>query len=173
MTELTLREHNLDEAMWDCPDLLPLGMQRQSWAVDTLRKRGGTIYFPETSNFMPVHIGRNVVIHSHVWVGDQVRLPYGLKMQAFCFVPNGVEFGVNVFLGPRVTFTNDKRPPNDVFHKTIVKDGASIGAGAIILCGVTIGENALIGAGAVVTRDVPDGEIWVGNPARKLTKVAA
>lgn len=171
MSVLTLAENSMDEHIWNAPAYLS-GMQRQSWAVDAVRKRGGRIYFPETSNFMPRHVGHGLVIHSHVWVGDDVCLPYGLKMQAFCFVPNGVELGINVFLGPRVTFTNDHKPPHDVFRKTIVKDGASIGAGAIIVCGVTIGENALIGAGAVVTHDVPDGEVWVGNPARKLEKGA-
>ena len=55
---------------------------------------------------------------------------------------------------------------------TVVKAGASIGSGAVILCGVTIGENALVGAGAVVTRDIPAGEVWVGNPARFLRKVS-
>ena len=69
---------------------------------------------------------------------------------------------------------NDKRPRSkqwpDRFPQTLVRKGASIGAGAIILPGLTIGEGAMIGAGAVVTKDVPAGETWVGNPAVKLQR---
>lgn len=76
------------------------------------------------------------------------------------------------FCGPNATFTNDKRPRSkvypDAFPKTLVKRGASIGAGAIILPGLTIGASGMIGAGAVVTKDVPAGETWAGNPAREL-----
>jgi len=76
-----------------------------------------------------------------------------------------------VFVGPGVVFTNDKYPVatgNWKVKNTLVKSGASIGANATILPGVTIGKKSMIGAGAVVTKDVPDGETWVGNPARKL-----
>ena len=69
-----------------------------------------------------------------------------------------MEIGDNVFLGPNVTMTNDKNPPSgqENWLKTIIKDGASIGAGCVILPGVTIGENARIGAGTLITKDVPD-----------------
>ena len=76
----------------------------------------------------------------------------------------------NVFIGPNVTFTNDKNPRSKQFvseyPKTIIKKGASIGANSTILPGITVGENSMIGAGSVVTKDVPANEIWVGNPAR-------
>ena len=81
----------------------------------------------------------------------------------------------NVFIGPNVTFTNDLFPRSKnkewKLTPTLVKKGASIGANATILCGVTVGENAMIGAGSVVTRNVPDNEIWVGNPAALLKKI--
>lgn len=79
-----------------------------------------------------------------------------------------MRIGDDVFIGPRVTFTNDKYPPSPDWLVTTVGDRASIGAGAIILPGLTLGEGCMIGAGAVVTKDVPAGETWVGNPARKL-----
>lgn len=71
-----------------------------------------------------------------------------------------------------MTFTNDRFPRSkqypEAFARKVVKKGASIGANATILPGVTIGENAMIGAGSVVTKDVPAGEVWVGNPARRM-----
>jgi acetyltransferase-like isoleucine patch superfamily enzyme len=83
---------------------------------------------------------------------------------------DGITIEDDVFIGPNATFTNDKYPRSKVypeeFVQTVVKKRASIGANATILCGVTIGENAMIGAGSVVTRDVPDGELWYGNPAK-------
>lgn len=97
-------------------------------------------------------------------IGNDVRI------QAFAFIPYGVTIEDNVFIGPRVTFTNDPRMEMsmDKWEKTLVKKGAKIGAGVIIKAGVTIGENAVIGMGAVVTHSVPDGQTWVGSPARKL-----
>jgi len=84
---------------------------------------------------------------------------------------DGITVEDNVFIGPNVTFTNDKYPRSkvypDKFLKTIIKKWASIGANATILSGITIGENAMIGAGSVVTKDVPAGELWFGNPAKK------
>jgi acetyltransferase-like isoleucine patch superfamily enzyme len=81
----------------------------------------------------------------------------------------------NVFIGPNVTFTNDKYPRSkqypQEFQSTVIKKGASIGANVTILGGVIIGEKSMIGAGSVVTKNIPDGELWVGNPAKFVRKI--
>ena len=88
---------------------------------------------------------------------------------------NGIELEDNVFIGANVTFTNDMYPrshnTNWVLQKTLVCKGASIGAGSTLLPGLTIGENAMIGAGSMVTKNIPAGEVWVGNPAHFVKKV--
>lgn len=133
---------------------------------------GYKAYKPETSNIHPqAVIGDDCTIHSHVWIGEGVVIGRQVKMQAFSFIPKGVTIGNYCFIGPRVTFTNDKHPPSygDGWSATMVCEGAKIGAGAVILPGVRIGCGAVVGAGAVVTKDVPDGVTVVGNPARPLT----
>ena len=117
-------------------------------------------------------IADGCIIHSHVVIYDDVIIGKNVKIQSGVFIPNGVIICDNAFIGPHVTFTNDKYPPSNGkgWLKTYVHDGASIGAGAIILPGITIGENAIVGAGAVVTKDIPEGEAWLGNPARPLVK---
>lgn len=130
-------------------------------------------YKPELSNISPhIKIGKDCIVHSHVVIYDNVEIGNRVKIQAFVFIPNGVTIGDDVFLGPRVTFTNDKHPPSNGkdWSETIVKDGVSIGAGAVILPGITIGRNAIIGAGAVVTKNVQANTTVVGNPARLLIK---
>lgn len=91
------------------------------------------------------------------------------KIQSYVFMCPGVEMGDNVFIGPGTIFTNDKFPkadnPDFVPLKTIVKDGARIGAGCIIAPGITIGSNSFIGMGSLVLNDIPDGERWFGRPA--------
>lgn len=128
------------------------------------------IYQPELSNIRTTDIGENCTIHSHVWIGDKVKIGNNVRIQAFSFIPNGVRISDNVFIGPHVCFTNDKHPPansDELWEPIIVRNGASIGANATILPGVTIGVGAMIGAGSVVTKNVPAGETWVGNPAKK------
>lgn len=123
---------------------------------------------PELSNVsLNAEIGEGSTIHSHVWIGDGVVIGRDCRIQAFSFIPSGIVLGDNVFIGPRVTFLNDKHPPG-LWLKTIVENGAVIGAGAIILPGLVIGKGAVVGAGAVVTKDVPAGETWIGNPAKQL-----
>lgn len=125
------------------------------------------IYKEHLSNFNPLLISQDAKVHSHVWIGDEVTVPAGCRIQAFSFIPNGVVLGENVFIGPHVCFTNDRKPPSDVWSQTIVEDGASIGANSTILPGIVIGKGAMIGAGSVVTKNVPPGETWFGNPAKK------
>jgi acetyltransferase-like isoleucine patch superfamily enzyme len=84
-----------------------------------------------------------------------------------CFIPEGVTIEDNCFIAPRVSFSNDKRPPSkkEFWGKITIKKNAAIGMGAIILPGVMVGEGAIVGAGAVVTKSIPAGEKWFGVPA--------
>ena len=127
------------------------------------------VVFPEAKIGTDCNICANVLIENEVVIGNNVTVKSGVQLW------DGVTLEDNVFVGPNVTFTNDLFPrsknPDWKLSKTVVKKGASIGANATILCGITIGENAMIGAGSVVTKDVPAGEIWVGNPAKFLRKI--
>ena len=109
------------------------------------------------------NICANVVIENKVEIGNYVTIKSGVQLW------DGVTLEDNVFVGPNVTFTNDMYPKSgnsdyNMLHTRVCK-GASIGANSTIVPGVTIGENAMIGAGSVVTKDVPAGELWYGNPA--------
>ena len=135
---------------------------------------GVMVWFEAQSNIGACEIGMGCIIHSHVWIGDGVIIGKRCKVQAFSFIPTGVTIESDVFIGPRVTFTNDKHPPSNGkgWEKTLVCAGAVIGAGAIILPGITIGAKAIVGAGAVVTKDVPSGATVVGNPAKPVRVLA-
>lgn len=117
-------------------------------------------------------IGDNCNLNAHVFVENEVTVGNNVTIKSGVQLWDGVKLEDNVFVGPNVTFTNDKYPRSkvypDKFPKTVVKRGASIGANATLLAGITIGENAMIGAGSVVTKDVPSGELWFGNPAKKM-----
>lgn len=114
-------------------------------------------------------IGANCVLGQNVFVAGVVG--DGCHIQNGANIFEGVTLEDEVFVGPGVQFTNVKRPAagtKQPYQKTLVKRGATIGAGAVIICGVTIGEGALVGAGSVVTKDVPAGATVVGNPARVI-----
>lgn len=120
-------------------------------------------------NLYRCKIGRNCKIDAYVYVEGGVVIGNNCKIRPHVFIPSGVAIGDDVFIAPGVIFTNDKYPRARGEWKLLqirVKRGASIGAGAVILPGVTIGENALIGAGSVVTKDVPNNAVVAGNPAR-------
>jgi len=106
----------------------------------------------------------HVFIENDVSVGNRVTIKCGVQLW------DGITVEDDVFLGPNDTFTNDKFPRSKVypeaFLKTVVKKGASLGANATILPGITIGEGAMIAAGTVVTRDVPANALVMGNPGR-------
>lgn len=106
----------------------------------------------------------HVFIENEVVVGDRVTIKCGVQLW------DGIHLADDVFVGPNVTFTNDKFPRSKQypaeFPKTTIGRGASIGANATILPGISIGEGALVGAGSVVTADVLAGTLVVGNPAR-------
>lgn len=111
-----------------------------------------------------VSIGRFSEIGNRVEIGDHVRIG------AMCFIPEGVTIERHAWIGPRCTFTNDRYPPSpkERWQRTIVEEGAALGAGVTVLCGVRIGRAALVGAGSVVTKDIPAGERWAGVPACKI-----
>lgn len=117
------------------------------------------------------NICAQVLIENDVVIGNNVTIKSGVQLW------DGIRIEDNVFIGPNVTFTNDLFPRSKVypeeFLQTVVKSGASIGGGAVILPGITIGESAMIGAGAVVTKVVPAQAIVVGNPARIIGYVEA
>jgi UDP-2-acetamido-3-amino-2,3-dideoxy-glucuronate N-acetyltransferase len=105
-------------------------------------------------------------IENDVEIGDRVTLKNGV------YLWDGLRIEDDVFIGPNATFTNDRNPRSrqrpEKFAQTRIGRGASVGAGAVILPGVTIGAGAMVGAGAVVTRNVNDGETVVGNPAKPI-----
>jgi acetyltransferase-like isoleucine patch superfamily enzyme len=123
-------------------------------------------------------IGRNCILSKGVYVDAGVVLGDNVKVQNYVSIYHGVSIEDGVFCGPHCVFTNDKRPravnPDGALKAaddwtlstTRVRTGASLGANAVIVCGVTIGVWAMVGAGSVVTRDVPDHGLVFGNPAR-------
>jgi acetyltransferase-like isoleucine patch superfamily enzyme len=117
------------------------------------------------------NLNAHTLVEGGAVIGDRVTLKSGV------YVWEGIVLEDDVFCGPNATFTNDKHPRSKSYPaarpQTVVKRGASIGAGAVILPGVTIGEGAMVGAGAVVTSDVPAGETWAGNPARPIDSATA
>ncbi|MES2995306.1 MAG: acyltransferase [Verrucomicrobiota bacterium] len=121
-------------------------------------------------------IGRNCNICSHVFIENDVLIGDNVTVKCGVQLWDGVTLEDDVFIGPNVTFTNDPFPRSKVhperFGRTVVKRGASIGANATVLPGLTLGEACLVGAGSVVTRDVPPGMLVAGNPARVIRKVA-
>ena len=118
-------------------------------------------------------IGENCILGQNVYVGEEVEIGDYVKIQNNVSVYQGVKLEDYVFCGPSVVFTNDlnprsKYPKNGHYVNTLVKEGATIGANATIICGVTIGSWSMIGSGAVVTKDVRDHALVVGNPARQV-----
>jgi UDP-2-acetamido-3-amino-2,3-dideoxy-glucuronate N-acetyltransferase len=118
-------------------------------------------------------IGENCNIGQNVVVSPEVSLGNNVKVQNNVSVYTGVTCEDDVFLGPGCVFTNVPNPRSfisrkDEFKSTLIKRGASVGANATILCGLTVGEYAMIGAGAVVTKDVPPFALIVGNPGRQI-----
>lgn len=119
-------------------------------------------------------IGSNCSFGQNVNISNNVIIGNGVKIQNNVSVYEGVELEDYVFCGPSCVFTNDLTPRarypkgREGYKKTLVKEGASIGANATIVCGHTIGKGAMIAAGAVVTSDVPDYALMVGVPAKQI-----
>jgi len=143
----------------------------------SLHLGNGTTVWQFTVLLPGARIGRNCNINSHCFIEDDVVVGDNVTIKCGVYLWNGIRIEDNVFIGPNVTFTNDKYPVSkqypEAFLRTLVRSGASIGAGAVILPGLTIGVGARIGAGAVVVRDVPDGALVLGDAARvRLAKGA-
>jgi UDP-2-acetamido-3-amino-2,3-dideoxy-glucuronate N-acetyltransferase len=119
-------------------------------------------------------IGERCSFGQNVNIANNVKIGNGVKVQNNVSIYEGVELEDYVFCGPSMVFTNDLTPRSkfpkgsEGYKKTLVREGASIGANATVLCGITIGKNALIAAGAVVTKDVPDHALVAGVPAKRI-----
>src|SRR5262245_31497752 len=135
------------------------------------------IHHPDLVNLYGCSIGSDTKIGTFVEVQKNATIGSKCKISSHTFVCEGVHIEDEVFVGHGVMFINDRYPratsggnlQSEADWKvipTLIKHGASIGSGAVILCGITVGKRALIGAGAVVTRDVPDDAVVAGVPAR-------
>jgi acetyltransferase-like isoleucine patch superfamily enzyme len=148
----------------DAPQIHPLADVQSPHLGPRTRVWQFCVILPGARIGADCNINAQVLVENDVVVGDRVTLKSGVQLW------DGLRVEDDVFIGPNATFTNDRVPRSRqrpaAFQQTVIERGASIGANATILGGVRIGAGALIGAGSVVTRDVPAGELWVGNPAR-------
>jgi acetyltransferase-like isoleucine patch superfamily enzyme len=145
---------------------------------DNFTLRPGTIIYSDVTignNFSSGHsvmirekttIGDNVSVGSSVIIEGNCVIGNNVSLQSLVYIPTNVIIEDNVFIGPNAVLTNDPYPPRGGIKGPVIKKGASIGANATILPGVVVGEGALVAAGAIVTKDVPDGVLAVGAPAR-------
>jgi acetyltransferase-like isoleucine patch superfamily enzyme len=156
-------------------------MKFQSIAADV--KLGRDVRIFEFVNLYGCEIGDESKIGTFVEIQKGARIGRRVKISSHTFICEGVEIEDQVFVGHGVTFINDRYPRSVAADgelqtekdwkvvPTVVRRGASIGSGSVILCGVEIGAGAIVGAGSVVTKDVPPGTIVAGNPARVLRKI--
>lgn len=145
------------------------GQRKPKYAIikDVKIGEGSKVY--DQVNLYKCKIGKNCKIDAFVYIEGGVEIGNNVKIRAFTFIPEGIKIEDDVFIGPGVIFTNDKYPRVKGLwrlQRTVVKQGASIGAGAVILPGISIGKYAVIAAGSVVTKNVPDYAIVAGNPAK-------
>jgi UDP-2-acetamido-3-amino-2,3-dideoxy-glucuronate N-acetyltransferase len=127
-------------------------------------------------HLMPSSVGEDCSFGQCVYVGKGVKIGDHCRIQNNVNIYSGVELESGVFLGPNCTTTNDKNPRAEFtkggqYVKTLIKRGTTVGAAAVIVCGVTLGEYCMVGAGSVVTKDVPPYALVVGNPAKVIGKV--
>lgn len=152
--------------------------------------RGSSWIYEETVLGNGVETGHNVMIREGVTIGNETKIGTNTVIDGSVSAPDekiiiggdvSIQTGVyiaapsiignNVFIGPHVSFTNDKYPPSKARSQIIVKNEAAIGANSTLIAGVTIGEKSMVAAGSVVADDVPDGWVVKGNPARKYITI--
>lgn len=160
-----------------------------------VKKKSSSMIHPSAIIEDKVHIGKNVSIWHFVhirtgsyiednvslardvYVDKDVRIKKGTRVQNGVSIYTGLKIGEYCFVGPHVIFTNDIVPRSTNIDwkvvPTVLKDGCSIGAGSIIICGITIHEFALVGAGSVVTQNIPAFHLAMGNPARVKKMICA
>lgn len=152
-------------------------MIHRSADVQTQRIGEGTRVWQSVVILPGAQIGRNCNVCSHVFIENDVKIGDDVTIKCGVQLWDGITVLDRVFIGPNATFVNDPLPRSKNHAKplsrTLVMEGASIGANATILCGVQIGRYAIIGAGAVLTKNVGDYELWFGNPARHRGFVSA
>lgn len=146
-------------------------------------KLGRDVKIFDFVNLYGCSIGDNTKIGTFVEIQKNSTIGKNCKISSHTFICEGVHIEDDVFIGHNVTFINDKYPratsesgglqteSDWKVVETFIKKGASVGSSATILCGVTVGEKAIVGAGSVVTKDVPDGAIVAGIPAKVIKKI--
>ena len=143
-----------------------IGRLRQRFEI---MRAGSKVWYP-SNIYLTAKLGRHVSVGRFSEIGNEVVVGDYVRIGAMCFIPEGVVLEKNAWIGPRCAFTNDLYPPSPrgKWQKTVVEEGAALGAGVTVVCGVRIGRGALVGAGSVVTKDIPANEIWAGVPAMKI-----
>lgn len=138
--------------------------------VKSSRIGSGTRIWQYCVVFEGATIGENCNVCAHTLIEADVVVGNNVTIKSGVFLWDGTRIEDDVFIGPNATFTNDVMPRSKVYPSSFkgvtIKRGASIGANATLLPGISIGENAMVGAGAVVTKDVPSNALVVGNPAK-------
>jgi UDP-2-acetamido-3-amino-2,3-dideoxy-glucuronate N-acetyltransferase len=135
---------------------------KQAYDIDR-----GTKIWGNCNIYKTARIGKGCSIGNGTEIGNNVVIGNNVRIGAMCFIPEGVTIEDNCFIAPSVCFSNDKHPPSkkECWGSILIKNGAVIGLGTIVLPGVVVGEGAMVGAGAVVTKNVPPHEKWYGVPA--------
>jgi len=138
--------------------------------VKSIKIGEGTYIWQFSVVLAQAQIGRNCNINCHCFIENDVIIGNNVTVKSGVYLWDGLRIGNDVFIGPNVTFINDKVPRSkkypEKFLITVIEDGASIGAGSIIMGGIKIGEYSMIGAGSLVTKNIPANQLWYGNPAK-------